>query len=144
MSRGFAAVGLIAPKKDENVGGVFRAAGCYGASFIGVEGSRTAKYKSDTPKTWKHLPVINTENILSITPYDTKKVAIEIVPDAISLPDFKHPERALYIFGPEDGSLRKELIEACDYVVKIPTKYCMNLAATVNVVLYDRTAKEAK
>lgn len=52
-----------------------------------------------------------------------------------------HPDRALYIFGPEDGSLDKEIRDWCEDVVYIPTTGCMNLAATVNVVLYDRMAK---
>lgn len=50
-------------------------------------------------------------------------------------------DRALYIFGPEDGSLDKEIRDWCEDVVYIPTTGCMNLAATVNVVLYDRLAK---
>jgi tRNA(Leu) C34 or U34 (ribose-2'-O)-methylase TrmL len=29
-------------------------------------------------------------------------------------------------------------------VIYIPTRYCMNLAATVNVVLYDRMAKRGE
>lgn len=57
------------------------------------------------------------------------------------LPEYTHPDRALYIFGPEDGSLDKEIRDWCEDVVYIPTTGCMNLAATVNVVLYDRLAK---
>jgi hypothetical protein len=53
----------------------------------------------------------------------------------------KSPDRALYIFGPEDGSLDKDIRDWCEDVVYIPTTGCMNLAATVNVVLYDRLAK---
>ena len=54
---------------------------------------------------------------------------------------FQHPEQAYYIFGPEDGSLSQTILDASDHVVYIPTIGCMNLAATVNVVLYDRLAK---
>lgn len=56
-------------------------------------------------------------------------------------PEYTHPDRALYIFGPEDGSLDKEIRDWCEDVIYIPTTGCMNLAATVNVVLYDRLAK---
>ena len=52
-----------------------------------------------------------------------------------------HPEQAIYIFGPEDGSIPQALIDSADHVVYIPTIGCMNLAATVNVLLYDRLAK---
>jgi tRNA(Leu) C34 or U34 (ribose-2'-O)-methylase TrmL len=50
----------------------------------------------------------------------------------------------LYIFGPEDGTIEQDVIDQCDYVVYIPTIGCMNLAATVNVLLYDRLAKVTK
>jgi tRNA(Leu) C34 or U34 (ribose-2'-O)-methylase TrmL len=66
---------------------------------------------------------------------------VELVDGARSLPEYTHPDRALYIFGPEDGSLDKEIRDWCEDVVYIPTQGCMNLAATVNVVLYDRMAK---
>lgn len=65
-------------------------------------------------------------------------VAIEFVKGAPSLFEFEHPKHAYYIFGPEDGSLPKRLQKN---VVYIPTTYCLNLAATVNIVLYDRAAK---
>ncbi|HEY8939399.1 MAG TPA: TrmH family RNA methyltransferase, partial [Cellvibrio sp.] len=50
-------------------------------------------------------------------------------------------EQALYIFGPEDGSVDQAVLDCCDHVVYVPTVGCMNLAASVNVVLYDRLAK---
>lgn len=40
-----------------------------------------------------------------------------------------------------DASLPAEVVQAADDVVYIPTVGCMNLAATVNVLLYDRLAK---
>ena len=57
------------------------------------------------------------------------------------LPDFQHPENALYIFGPEDGTITQDVINLADAVVYVPTIGCMNLAASVNVLLYDRLAK---
>ena len=51
--------------------------------------------------------------------------------------------KMLFIFfGPEDGSIDQVLIDHADDVVYVPTIGCMNLAATVNVVLYDRLAKQ--
>ena len=70
-------------------------------------------------------------------------VCIElVVGGATSLPFFEHPSNALYVFGPEDGSIPQSIIDISDSVVYIPTQTCMNLAATVNVVLYDRLCKE--
>jgi len=69
-------------------------------------------------------------------------VCVQFVEGAIPLPEFVHPEQALYIFGPEDGSIEQSLIDAADAVVYVPTIGCMNLAATVDVLLYDRIAKQ--
>ena len=74
-------------------------------------------------------------------PIGSTPVAIELIKDAKPLPSYRHPERAFYIFGPEDGTLDKNIRAWCTDVVYIPTVGCMNLAATVNVVLYDRMAK---
>ena len=68
-------------------------------------------------------------------------VCVELVEGATPLPEFTHPEDALYVFGPEDGSLPQSIVDAADAVVYGPTTGCMNLAATVNVLLYDRMAK---
>ncbi|MDO7644738.1 MAG: hypothetical protein MUQ62_08500, partial [Reinekea forsetii] len=69
------------------------------------------------------------------------RVCVDLIEGATALSDFVHPERALYIFGPEDGSLSQAVIDQADAVVYIPTIGCLNLAATVNIVLYDRAAK---
>ncbi len=72
----------------------------------------------------------------SVTP-----VAVELRRSAESLIDFEHPERALYVFGPEDGSLDRAVLGLCHRFVVIPTLHCTNLAAAVYTVLYDRHAK---
>ena len=58
-----------------------------------------------------------------------------------ALPEYIHSENAFYVFGPEDGSVSQSIVDWCQDVVYIPTNGCMNLAATVNVLLYDRLAK---
>ena len=68
-------------------------------------------------------------------------VAVELRPDAESLVTFEHPENALYVFGPEDGGVPKPIRLLCHRFVVIPTHHCLNLAAAVNVVLYDRRLK---
>ena len=141
--RGFSAVGLFRPKDIRNVGAVLRAAHCYGAAMVAIQGDRTeVRSPLDTSKAYRHIPVLRSEDIFDIIPFDTIPIAVEFIEGAISLPKFVHPERAFYIFGPEDGSLGAQHTSRCKYIVSIPTKYCMNLAATVNVVLYDRLAKE--
>jgi tRNA(Leu) C34 or U34 (ribose-2'-O)-methylase TrmL len=72
----------------------------------------------------------------SVTP-----VAVELLPAAESLVGFEHPNDALYVFGPEDGGLPKTVRLRCHRFVFIPTHHCLNLAAAVNVILYDRRLK---
>jgi tRNA(Leu) C34 or U34 (ribose-2'-O)-methylase TrmL len=68
-------------------------------------------------------------------------VCVEFALNAIPLPEYTHPENALYIFGPEEGSIDQALIDKADDVVYVPTVGCMNLSASVNVLLYDRLSK---
>lgn len=140
-SRGYCAVGLVNPKSEVNMGSALRACGVYGAAMMAVEGMRFKKCATDTMKAWRHLPVIEVQDIFSSVPFDCVPVAIELVNSARSLVGYTHPERAFYIFGPEDSSLGKKTLERCRDVVYVPTNGCMNLAACVNVVLYDRMAK---
>jgi len=141
--RGYAAIGLDRPKDKANLGGVLRAAGCYGASMVAVSGDRMGKYATDTMQAWKHIPCINTDSLFDVIPFGAIPVVVELTARAKSIVTFCHPERAFYIFGPEDGSVKQEIIDRCPLVIYVPTNKCMNLAATVNVVLYDRMAKQA-
>jgi len=138
--RGYAAIGLYAPKIESNVGGALRASHCYGASMIAIEGARYRNQITNTTKAERHIPMIHGP-LTDIRPFDCPMVVVELVDSAVSLVDFRHPERAFYVFGPEDGSVPSHVVAAAQYVVMVPTAYCMNLAATVNVVLYDRLVK---
>ena len=142
-TRGYAAVGLYEPKTSQNVGGVVRAAYCYGAAFVAQSGIRYEGSALDTAKGHRHLPLLTVDNLISTVPYGCVAVAVDLLPNARSLVDYTHPERAFYVFGPEDGTLPAEIVSHCRDVVHVPTRYCMNLAATVNVVLYDRLAKRS-
>ncbi len=121
-----------------------RAAGCYHANAVRYTGSRfdrAVKYYTDTKSAQKTIPLTHTGDLTADLPKGMKIVCVELVEGAIALPRFTHPEHAIYVFGPEDGSLSQQLVDQADYVVFIPTLGCMNLAATVNVVLYDRLSK---
>lgn len=139
--RGFAAIGLDRPKNTANLGGVLRAAGVYGASMVAVAGDRMGRFATDTMKAYKHMPCINVDNVLDAVPFGAIPIVVELTDKSRSLFTFTHPEQAYYIFGPEDGNVRKEVIERVPLVIQIPGNGCMNLAACVNVVLYDRAQK---
>ena len=123
-----------------------RAAQVYNASLVLIGGARMerlrlGKLATDTMKAHRHIPVMWVEDVAEHIPYDCIPVAVELVPNAKSLISYSHPERACYFFGPEDGTLGRRILERCRDTVMIPMAGCMNLAATVNVVLYDRLAK---
>ena len=67
---------------------------------------------TDPTRAYRHVPVIEVDDLLEAAPRDTAVVAVEIVPDAIALPDFVHPERACYVFGPESGAVSRPHPEA--------------------------------
>jgi tRNA(Leu) C34 or U34 (ribose-2'-O)-methylase TrmL len=143
-ARGFSCIGLYNPKGPENVGAVMRAAGCYGVNtvfYTGKRYQRAVEFRTDTKQIHLSIPLIGVEDLQQVIPFDCVPVAIEICADAKPLTEYRHPERAFYIFGPEDGSLKKDVTAWCRDIVYIPTEGCMNLAATVNVVLYDRMLK---
>ena len=146
MSRGYSVIALDNPKCLANLGGAFRAAQCYGASLVLVGGARMERMKlkglaTDTMKAYRHLPVMWVADVAEHIPVDCIPVAVDLLDGARSLSEYKHPERAIYFFGPEDGTLGKRITDRCRDKIMIPTNGCMNLAATVNVVMYDRLAK---
>lgn len=141
--RGYFGIGLVRPKTPENVGGVLRGAFCYGAAFVAIEGARhgAVRHGTNTPRTDRHLPVLMPEDVFDVRPFDSEVVVVDLVDGATPLHRFQHPRSALYLFGPEDGTLGRKHIERAQHVVYVPTRGCMNLAATTQVVMYDRCVK---
>lgn len=139
-------IGLVNPKSPSNVGAVMRAAGCYQASEVRYSGerfARAAKFQTDTKNISSKIPLKATDDLTADLNDDVRIVCVELVEGATPLPEFEHPENALYIFGPEDGSIPQDIVSKAHAVVYVPTIGCMNLAATTNVLLYDRLAKSS-
>ncbi len=137
-------IGLDRPKNPINIGGVMRAAGCFGAASVVVSGTRCRVGCTDTMKAYRRIPLIRaTGDLLGSTPYSCTPVVVEMIPRTTPLPEFTHPKRAFYIFGPEDGSVLTNILDRCHNVVHIPAG-CLNLAVAVNIVLYDRVTKMCK
>lgn len=121
-----------------------RAAGCFRANAVYYTGNRydrAIRFNTDTRDKVFSIPLEGVDCLLDSAPSQTTIVCIELVEGATPLQDFQHPENPFYIFGSEDGSIPQDIIDKADSVVYIPTVGCLNLAATVNVVLYDRQAK---
>jgi len=137
-------IGLSNPKTPTNVGAVMRAANCFQASavfYTGQRYDRAARFYTETQDITSITSLSEVNSLLECAPKDSQIVCVELVEDATPLPEFHHPKKAFYIFGPEDGTLSQEMIDRADAVVYIPTIGCLNVAMAVNVVLYDRLAK---
>ena len=139
--RGFACIGLVQPKTPANIGSVLRAAHAFGAASVTIEGTRYRRHPTDTSAAYGVLPLLHCDDMHGAIPFDCVPVAVELVDGAVSLVEYVHPPRAFYVFGAEDHTLSKRTLSWCRDVVQIPTAICLHLAATVNVVLYDRAAK---
>ncbi|HEY5715011.1 MAG TPA: RNA methyltransferase [Psychromonas sp.] len=148
MSENKVLIGLVNPKSPTNVGAVMRAAGCYAVDRVFYTGSRydrAMKLNTDTKNISESIQLKNVADLLAAISDneqdEIKVVCVDLIEGATPLPNFVHPQKALYIFGPEDGTIKQSIVNQADAVVYVPTIGCMNLAATVNVVLYDRLAK---
>lgn len=138
----YAAIGLVNPKSNINVGSALRAANAFGATFVATTGRRYHHAQTDTQKAIRHLPLIQCAGtIFDALPFDCIPIAVDLLDAAVPLETFIHPKRAFYIFGAEDATLGAAVTARCKHIIKINTRQCLNLAAAVNVVLYDRNTK---
>lgn len=153
------AVVLINPKTPDNLGSILRTCSCYGVPQIWYTGNRidlripkvvrrvrttsTNKYRlprEERMKGYAKCQIYQYERPFDMF-VDAVPVAVELVAGTQSLHSFEHPINAIYIFGPEDGSLNSMVLGQCHHFVSIPTQHCLNLAMAVGTVLYDRQAK---
>lgn len=139
--RGYFGVGVEGLSKPMNAGNLFRSAHAFGASFLFTIGAdyQHRRAKSDTSQAPHHLPLHEYADVESLAlPEGCQLVGIELLDGAVELPSFHHPLRAAYVLGPERGTLSEPLLARCDHIVKIPTRFCINVATAGAIVLYDR------
>jgi len=141
---GYSIVACDRPKHSVNFAGVMRAAQCYKSKLIVLGGSRFKNHSANVGNAEKQIPLIRTLDVFSVLPFNCVPIAVELLPNSIPLWNYNHPQQAFYIFGPEDSSLGKRITQKCRDVIYVPMEQCMNLAACVNVVLYDRLSKEKR
>ncbi len=139
--RGYFAAGTDGISKPMNLGNLLRIAHAFGASFFFTVGGRVklADAMSDTSDAAGHLPIYQYPAVEDLRlPQGCELVGVEIAENAVQLPSFRHPLRAAYIFGSERFSLSPAMLARCAHVVKIPTRFSINVGMAGAIVLYDR------
>jgi tRNA G18 (ribose-2'-O)-methylase SpoU len=142
--KGYFGIGILNPKTEENIGTLWRSAFIMGASFIFTIGKRYKKQASDTPQSWKHIPLYNYETFeefYKTMPYDCSLVGIELDEKSIPIENHEHHERCIYLLGAEDNGLSNEAIDKCHELVILPGDICLNVSVAGSIVLYDRIFK---
>lgn len=140
--RGYFAIGVEGLSKPMNAGTLFRSAHAFGASFVftigGVWQEREANL-SDTSDSASQVPHYHFAGVDDLRlPHRCALVGIELLDEAVDLPSFRHPRCAAYVLGPERGSLSPELTAQCEHIIRIPTRFCINVAIAGSIVMYDR------
>jgi len=139
--KGYFAVGVDGISKPMNLGNLVRIAHAFEASFFFSIAPRLklSDAASDTSRAQGQLPFYSFSSADDFRlPLGCRLVGVEITDDAVELPRFRHPLRAAYVFGAERFSLSPEVLEACEFVVKIPTRFSINVGMAGAIVLYDR------
>jgi len=142
-NKGWFAVGVEGLSKPMNYGAVMRTAHAFGASFIFMIGAHhrvLEVHRADTSKTDEAVPCFEFDSVEAMRlPGKASLVGVELTANAVDLPTFRHPKAAAYVLGREKGSLSPEMLARCDHVVKIPTRFCVNVSIAAALTLYDRT-----
>ena len=143
--RGYFGIGIENTKTSMNIGTLWRSAYSFGAAFIFVIGNRYKKQASDTVKAMRHIPLYHYadfDEFYNNIPKDCQLVGIEIDESAVSLREFKHPERAIYVLGAEDHGLTTKAMQRCHHIIQFESDYCLNVSVAGSIVIYDRQSKK--
>src|SRR3984957_1654826 len=147
-TRGYFGIGVEGVSKAANVGALLRTAHAFGAAFcfsVGAGWDARAARLADTAETPAHVPLWRFSDLEALTlPQGCVLVGVELLDDAVDLPSFRHPLSAAYVLGPERSGLSPGVLARCDHVVRIPTRFALNLAVAGALVLYDRLLQHGR
>lgn len=142
---------MVNPKYPHNVGAAVRACSNFGGKAVLFTGNRVSLEpdksngyrlpREERMKDYQDITLINDNYPFNRFSKDVTPVAVEKRENAEPLTYFQHPENAVYVFGPEDGSIPQVLLKHCQRFLVIVSKHCLNLGAAVNVILADRITK---
>ena len=134
--------------KSAHVGALLRTAHAFGAAFcftLGAGFDARAGRSADTSDTGAHVPLWRYPSLADMTlPEGCVLVGVELSAEACDLPSFRHPLNAAYVLGPERSSLSPALLARCRHVVRIPTRFSLNLSVAGAIVLYDRMIQHGR
>lgn len=145
--RGYFGVGIDGVSKEGNMGNLIRTAHAFGASFAFAVNPKVVVHTgetvtadfADTSKTHTQIPFFEYDCAADVEiPQGCRLVGVEISDDAVDLPSFRHPTQAIYVLGGERTSLSDAMAARCDHMIKIPTKFSLNVATAGAIVMYDR------
>ncbi|MGU9962462.1 MAG: RNA methyltransferase [Candidatus Puniceispirillales bacterium WSBS_2018_MAG_OTU23] len=140
--RGYSALGVENVSKPRNAGAVIRTAHAFDAAFaftVGETLKRREIAHSDTSKAMEQIPLYMFASPRDLAlPEGCQLVGVELTDDAAVLPSFRHPRQAAYILGSERMGLSVEMQDLCDHIIKIPTRFSLNLAVAGAIIMYDR------
>jgi tRNA G18 (ribose-2'-O)-methylase SpoU len=139
--RGYFGIGAEGISKPMNLGNLIRSAHAFGASFVFlIDVHYTARNAlSDTSQAERQMPLYRFDAVEELVlPKGCVLIGVELLDAATPLPSFRHPLNAAYVFGAERSALSPAMVARCDHVVRIPTRFCINLAAAGVIVMYDR------
>jgi tRNA G18 (ribose-2'-O)-methylase SpoU len=140
--RGYFGIGCEEISKPMNVGAPMRTAHAFGASFfftVNAAPKVREAYRADTSRAFEHMPYFPFERVEELLlPKGCALIGVELTDDAVELPRFRHPASAAYVLGRERGSLSAGLQARCSHIVRIPTKFCLNVGLAGALVMYDR------
>ncbi len=139
--RGYFGIGVERLSKPMNAGNLFRSAHAFGADFLFTIAAEYSmrQASSDTSRAPTQMPLYDFASVDELKlPRGCRLVGVELLDEAVELPSFPHPLAAAYVMGPERGSLSPDLVARCDQLVKIPTRFCINVATAGAIIMYDR------
>ena len=141
-TNGYVGVGIYNVKRTHNFGALIRTARVFGADFVFSVGTRNPQEQSSIGAELS-VPLFHFKTLdlfIGAIPANASLVCVELTPGALDIRTYRHPARAVYLLGPEDGTIPDSILRAHDTVI-LPGAYPLNVAMAATVVLYDRLLK---
>ena len=141
------AVVMVNPKNVVNVASMIRNCAAFGVDWLLFTGERidipTGKKRDRMPREermrqYRTVKLARADYPMVLFKGSTVPIGIELTASSTPLPLLEHPKDAVYILGPEDGSIPPGIRALCHQIVQIPTRHCLNVATAGGIVLYDR------